>query len=191
MRYSVSGQQIDIGNALTGYVKDSFEPIVTKFAERPTDADVKFSKDRYVYICESSIHLSTGMRVNAQGKADDIYAAFDKCSARIEKQLRRYKRKLKDHHLGRSGEVESLNLEVYSHATQDELDSHDRADSETLIVAETGTEIKKLSVGNAVMEMELTDNAFFVFENEKNGRVNIVYHREDGHIGWIDPLRKG
>ena len=187
MRYSVSGQHIDIGDALSGYVKENIDPIVSKFAERPTNAAVKFTKDRYVYVCESSIHLSTGHQVNATGKADDIYAAFDKCSNRIEKQLRRYKRRLKDHHSGNAGEVETPIVDVYSHATQDELDSRPLAETETLIVAETGTKTKKLAVGDAVMEMELTEVPFLVFENEKNGRVNVVYHRDDGHIGWIDP----
>ncbi|MEM0976266.1 MAG: ribosome-associated translation inhibitor RaiA [Pseudomonadota bacterium] len=188
MRYSVSGQHLDIGNSLKGYVKDSFEPIVSKYAERPTDAAVKFSKDRYVYICESSIHLSTGHQVNASGKADDIYAAFDKCSDRIEKQLRRYKRRLKDHHNGVPTEVEPRFSGVYSHATENDLDS-EPPQSETLIVAESNTKIKTLSVGDAVMEMELAAAPFLVFENEKSGRLSVVYHRDDGHIGWIDPTR--
>lgn len=188
MRYSVSGQHIDIGKALTGYVKESFEPIVAKYAERPTNAAVKFSKDRYVYICESSIHLSTGLQVNAKGKSDDIYQAFDKCSERIEKQLRRYKRKLKDHHLGQSGEVERPDLDVYSLVTQEDLDSAGET-GETLIVAESCTKIKKLSVGDAVMKMELSGDPFLIFEDNKSGRVNIVYHREDGHIGWVDTAR--
>lgn len=186
MRYSVSGQHIDIGDALSGYVKDSFNPIVSKYAERPTNAAVKFSKDRYVFVCESSLHLSTGHQVNATGKADDIYSAFDKCSSRIEKQLRRYKRRLKDHHNRNSGEVETPNFDVYSHATQAELDSRQDDVNETLIVAETDKKIKKLAVGDAVTEMELTEVPFLVFTNEKNGRVNLVYHRDDGHIGWID-----
>ena len=185
MRYSVSGQHLDIGNALTGYVKDSIQPIVEKYAERPTNAAVKFTKDRYVYICESSVHLSTGHQVNAKGKADDIYQAFDKCSERIEKQLRRYKRRLKDHHSSASTEVETPLSDVYSLATQAELDSREYV-NETLIVAETGDTVKKLSVGDAVMEMELTESSFLIFENNNNGRVNIVYQRDDGHIGWID-----
>lgn len=188
MRYSVSGQHLDIGKALTGYVKDSFDPIVEKYAERPTNAAIKFTKDRYVFVCESSIHLSTGHQVNAKGKADDIYQAFDKCSQRIEKQLRRYKRRLKDHHNGQSAEVETPEIEVYSRTTQAELDSTPVSD-ETLIVAEPCSKIRKLSVGDAVMEMELAQEPFLVFEDNKNGSVNIVYHREDGHIGWIDTSR--
>ncbi|MEO0342492.1 MAG: ribosome-associated translation inhibitor RaiA [Pseudomonadota bacterium] len=188
MRYSVSGQHIDIGNALQGYVKDSIQPIVSKYAERPTDANVKFSKDRYVFICESSIHLSTGHQVNASGKADDIYAAFDKCSNRIEKQLRRYKRRLKDHHLQRATEVETPHMEVYTLGTRDETDS-EASQCEPLIIAENSSKIRKISVGEAVLEMELTGDSFLIFKNESSGSLNVVYQRDDGNYGWLDPTR--
>lgn len=187
MRYSVSGQHIDIGNSLTGYVKDSIDPIMSKFAERPTNANIKFTKDRYVFICESAIHLSTGHQVVAKGKAADIYAAFDKCSDRIEKQLRRYKRRLKDHHLHRTTEVETQFDEVYTLGTRSEADS--TTQNEPLIIAENSSKIKKMSVGEAVLEMELNGETFAVFENESSGTVSVVYQRDDGHIGWIDPSR--
>lgn len=188
MRYQISGKQIDIGEALQTHVESEFGEVVAKYAERPTEATVTFSKDGFEFVCEATVHLSTGITSQASAHAVDIYDSFDKCLAKIEKQMRRYKRRLKNHHQERSSPVESTREPSYILAAS-KVDS-DQSEPETLqpiIVAEMETRIPSLSVGEAVMQMELDGASLLVFRNESHSGVNVVYLRDDGNIGWIDP----
>ena len=187
MRYQISGKQIDIGEALQAHVKSELGEVLDKYAERPTDAQIVFSKDGHEFMCESTIHLSTGLSVNSKGKANEIYSSFDKSAERIEKQLRRYKRRLKDHANQRTTPIESFNAPSYIVAADDESDASGLEEATPIIVAEMETKIKSLSVSEAVMQMELADEPVLVFKNEKGDGLNIVYRRNDGNIGWIDP----
>lgn len=184
MRYQISGKQIDIGEALQTHVKQELGAIVGKYAERPTDALVIFSRDAHEYVCESVVHLSTGLTAQAKAHATEIYAAFDSCGEKMEKQLRRYKRRLKDHHRDRPQPVELMGASSYILASQEEEEPESL---QPLIVAEMETKIPALSVGEAVMQMELAGAPALVFHNEKNGTLNVVYRRDDGNIGWVDP----
>ena len=98
MRYQISGKQIDIGDALQAHVKSELGETVEKYSQRPTDATVAFSRNAHEFVCETTVHLSTGLTAAARGSANEIYAAFDACREKMDKQLRRYKRRLKDHH---------------------------------------------------------------------------------------------
>lgn len=188
MRYQISGKHIDIGDALQTHVRDVLDSAVGKYAERPTEAQVTFSKDAHEYVCESSVHLSTGLTVNAKARSADIYSSFDGCAERMEKQLRRYKRRLKDHHSNRSTPVELFGAFSYIVAHDEDGDEASEPDTlQPIIVAETQTKIKSLSVGEAVMQMELAGENVLVFRNEGQKRMNVVYKRADGNIGWIDP----
>tara|TARA_R110002096_G_scaffold113077_6_gene246012 strand:- start:11205 stop:11783 length:579 start_codon:yes stop_codon:yes gene_type:complete len=188
MRYQISGKHIDVGESLQTHVQTEVSEILGKYAERPTDALIIFSKDAHEYVCETAVHLSTGMTVNSKARAHDIYASFDKSAERIEKQLRRYKRRLKDHASHRKTPIETFGASSYILAP--ETDDDTVAESETLtpiIIAEMETKIKALSVGEAVLQMELADEAVLVFKNESHDGLNVVYRRKDGNIGWIDP----
>lgn len=187
MRYQISGQQIDIGEALQTHVRAEMDEAVNKYAGRPTDAQVIFSKSAHEYVCETTVHLSTGLTVAAKARATEIYAAFDACNAKMEKQLRRNKRRLKDHHKERSQPVEFGGAASYILAASGEEDSGDTESLQPMIIAEMETKIPSLSVGEAVMQMELAGTQQLVFRNEKHSGVNVVYRREDGNIGWIDP----
>ena len=188
MRYRISGKQIDVGNSLQKHVKLELSAIIEKYAERPTEAAITFSKDGHEFVCESSVHLSTGLTVNAKARASDVYGSFDACAERMEKQLRRYKRRLKDHHNERRTPVESIGAPSYILARGDDSEESAEPDSlQPIIVAELQTDIKSLSVGEAVMQMELADENVLVFQNEGQKRLNVVYKRADGNIGWIDP----
>ncbi|WP_425040405.1 ribosome hibernation-promoting factor, HPF/YfiA family [Primorskyibacter sp. S187A] len=186
MRYQISGKQIDIGEALQIHVKNELGAIVQKYAERPTDATIIFSKAAHEFICEATVHLSTGLTASAKAHATEIYAAFDSCGEKMEKQLRRYKRRLKDHHRERAEPVELSGGSSYILAG-DEGDIESEPDTLTpVIVAEMETKIPSLTVGEAVMQMELAGAPVLVFRNEKNN-VNVVYRRDDGNVGWIEP----
>jgi ribosomal subunit interface protein len=187
MRYQISGKQIDIGEALQTHVKDQLGIVVAKYAERPTAAQVTFSRIASEFACEAVVHLSTGLTAQARAKAHEIYAAFDACAEKMEKQLRRYKRRLKDHHRDRAQPVELFGASSYILAASDEEPDAEPDSLQPIIVAEIETRIPSLSVGEAVMQMELAGAPVLVFRKEGKESVNVVYRREDGNIGWIDP----
>jgi len=188
MRYQISGKQIDIGDALQTHVKAELGTAVEKYAERPTDANVVFSKSAHEFVCESTIHLSTGLTASAKAHAPEIYAAFDAACQKMEKQLRRYKRRLKNHHQDRSQPVEFIGAPSYIlAASSDHQDEESEPDTlQPMIIAEMETRVPALSVGEAVMQMELEGAPVLVFRDETHNGVNVVYRREDGNIGWID-----
>jgi len=187
MRYQISGKQIDIGEALQTHVQDELNETVQKYAERPTEAVVVFSKSGHEFVCEATVHLSTGLTAQAKAHQNEIYAAFEFCREKMEKQLRRYKRRLKDHHKDRVEPVEIYGASSYILASEVESEDQEPESLQPIIVAEMETKIPSLSVGEAVMQMELAGAPVLVFRNEGKEGVNVVYRRDDGNIGWIDP----
>jgi ribosomal subunit interface protein len=188
MRYQISGKQLDVGEALQSHVKSELGETVEKYSQRPTDATVVFSRNAYEFLCEATVHLSTGLTAAATGHATEIYAAFEACREKMDKQLRRHKRRLKDHHKERISPVEFDQAGLYVLAADDEESEVDGSSSlAPVIVAEMETKVPTLSVGEAVMQMELAGAPLLVFRNEKHGGVNVVHRRDDGNVGWIDP----
>ena len=188
MRYQISGKQIDIGEALQSHVKDQLGEVMEKYSQRPTDALVIFSRDAHLHVCEATVHLSSGLTAQARGQAAEIYAAFDSCCEKMDKQLRRYKRRLKDHHRDRTTPVEFADASSYIVSAGDGDAPEQEPDSlQPIIIAEMETRIPSLSAGEAVMQMELAHANVLVFRNERHGGLNVVYRREDGNIGWVDP----
>ena len=187
MRYQISGKQIDIGAALQTHVEQELGGIVQKYAERPTDANIIFSKNAHEFVCETTVHLSTGLTASAKGHATEIYAAFDSCSDKMEKQLRRYKRRLKDHHKDRAEPVELSGASSYILAASEDSEEHEPESLQPMIIAEMESTVPTLSAGEAVMQMELAHSPVLIFRNEKHGGLNVVYRRDDGNFGWVDP----
>jgi len=187
MRYQISGKHIDIGEALQTHVKSELGEIVEKYAQRPTEAVIVFSKSAHEHVCEAVIHLSTGLTAQAKGHATEIYAAFESCREKMDKQMRRYKRRLRNHHRDRPTPVEFEQGASYILAPSVEPDEEETATLQPVVVAEMETKIPSITVGEAVMQLELTSQRFLVFRNEGHGGVNVVYLRDDGNIGWIDP----
>lgn len=193
MRIRVSGKDIDIGEALQGHVTQALTESLSKYAGRPTDATVTFSRDGHLLSCEIFVHLSTGLTASAKGADPEIYAAFEGAREKMAKQLRRHKRRLKDHHAKRPEPVDTSLASSFVLAPLGEEEDED-ADGAALdwaagpaIIAEMQTSLPSLSVAEAVMQMDLAHAPVLVFRNEKGGALNVVYRREDGNIGWIDP----
>ncbi len=197
MKIQISGKQIDVGEALGNRVREGLSTVVGKYAKRATDAYVTFSREGHEFACEIIVHLSTGLSAQAHAHAHDIYAAFVQASERMDKQLRRYKRRLKDHYRDRSTPVELSDASSYILAAAGgEHDSGGEQEQEPeslqpIIVAEMETKIPSLSVGEAVMQMELAGAPVLVFRNERHSGLNVVYRRDDGNIGWVDPRSTG
>jgi ribosomal subunit interface protein len=187
MRYQITGKQIDIGEALQTHVKAELGEVVEKYAQRPTDAMIIFSKAAHEFYCEATIHLSTGLSAQAKGHATEIYAAFESTREKLDKQMRRYKRRLRNHHHERVSPVEFGGGSSYILAAADEPEDNDTSTLQPIVIAEMETKIPSITVGEAVMQLDLAGQKMLVFRNEGHGGVNVVYMRDDGNIGWIDP----
>lgn len=200
MEVNISGKQVDVGEALREHIEIKIRDIDEKYGSRAVDARVVISKVSHLFKCDCVAHLRSGLHAQAEGEANEPYAACDQAIARLEKQLRRYKRRLKDHHQRRKEPVAKIAGSSYVLASNNDDDTgvevEEVLDAPTnngesfwapTIVAETEASIPSLSVGEAVMQMELADSAFLLFVNDARRRVNAVYRRSDGNIGWIDP----
>ncbi|MDR7124186.1 ribosome-associated translation inhibitor RaiA [Pseudotabrizicola sp. 4114] len=187
MRYQISGKQIDVGEALQTHVKSELGEVVEKYAQRPTEAVIVFSRVAHEYVCETVIHLSTGLTAQAKGHATEIYAAFESCREKMDKQLRRYKRRIRNHHTSRTTPVEFGGASSYILAPTEDAEDVEPDSLQPIVIAEMETKIPSITVGEAVMQLELGGQRMVVFRNEGHGGVNVVYRRDDGNIGWIDP----
>ncbi|MBM3579682.1 MAG: ribosome-associated translation inhibitor RaiA [Alphaproteobacteria bacterium] len=199
MQVRVLGSHTDVGQSLTQYVQENLEKSVKKYFENAVSAEVHFVKNGHLFKVSLTVNegVRGGIAVKADGEAGDAYAAFNEASERAAKQLRRYKRKIKNYHRQGGGlkSVEPnykvidaakyvlppLNLDVFADM-EEEI-----ADESHKVVAEKTTAIEELSVDEAIMKMDLANLPTLVFVNNKNKRINVVYHRKDGNISWIDP----
>lgn len=188
MEISVTGRQMEVGSALTGHVEENLEQAVIKYFDRAIDAAVAFGREGPKFRVDITVHPGPrGMMVQGGGEASDAYSAFDVALERISKQLRRYKRKLTDHHRGQNNNEDVLPAQQYVIQAEEEEDDGATSGDEPVIVAEMPTEIATLTVGEAVMRMDLADQPLLMFRNRGSGVLNVVYRRPDGNIGWIDP----
>lgn len=188
MQIQVTGKHLDVGDALTEHVQTRLEGGINKYFDRTVDSHVVMSKQGPMFHVDCSVHLASGITLQAQGEADEIYAAFDGAADRLEKRVRRYKRRLKNHHRARENDVlQALDAPYYVLGNDSPEEEEVSEGLDPVIVAETTKPIKTMSVGEAVLQLNLTDSPVVVFHNVGHGDVNVVYRRPDGHIGWIDP----
>ena len=156
MQYNICGRHLHIRDDLNEHVRKHLDQVVQKYARRPTSAHVTFSKSARQFVCEVTVHLSTGLSAQAKAQAQEIYPSFDLCCEKLEKQLRRYKRRLNDHHKTRSAPVESFEAPSYILASSDNHSESEEPESlQPVIIAEIETKVPTLVVGEAVMQMEL------------------------------------
>lgn len=195
MELNVHGKQIDVGAALRTHVEDKLEDLNEKYFNHATFATVTFSKEGHgkpQTRAHISIQLGKNIMVVADATDPDPYASFEAAAEKVGKQMRRYKRKLRDHHdrQEQTPESEVIKARDYVLAAAPEQDDEKidaRLDDEPLIVAEMSKDIETMSVSEAVMRLDLSGEPFLVFFNAKNKTLNIVHKREDGNVGWIDP----
>jgi ribosomal subunit interface protein len=185
MQILVSGKQLDVGEALRSHVDDRLQTGVTKYFPNTMDAHVVFSREGQGYRADCSVHVGHGIQAQARADAGDIYQAFDQASERLEKRLRRYKRRLRDHHGNDRPVPDEFSAQNYVLAPEPETDEAPE-EFQPVIVAEHTSDIHLRSVGEAVMQLDLAEQPILMFRNSGNGHLNVVYRRPDGHIGWID-----
>jgi putative sigma-54 modulation protein len=191
MPFRISGRNIDIGEALRARIDRRVAEATSKYFDGGYSGHVTIGKEGFGFRTECLIHLDSGTLLEAEALAADAYASADQAALRIEKRLRRYKRRLKDHQAARpddgaadaaAGDARSYVIAAPEHDTDEEM-----IEFNPVIIAETATTLRRLSVSEAVMELDLTGAAVVVFRHAGHGRVNLVYRRPDGHIGWVDP----
>jgi ribosomal subunit interface protein len=194
MQLSVTGKQIDIGNALRSHIDASLGAILGKYFGTAIEAHVVISREAHLNRAEISVHIGRGIVVNAHAAANEVYASFDAAAERIAKQLRRYKRRLRDHHAKAREPVAPERATAYVLAPEAEEAEGvgEGADGGSpgggpAVIAEMSTELPNLTVGEAAMRMDLADLPVLLFRNRSHGELNLVYRRADGNIGWIDP----
>ena len=191
MDIQVSGKNIDLGDALQTHVTDRLSDGVQKYFGNGAEAFVTFTRERHLVECEMTAHLFSGVFLAAHGDGGDAYGAFEIALEKLEKRVRRYKRRLKKHHVNGKTPLpaETASFEG-PEPPADEQDADDPladGDPTPVVVAERQTALREMTVGDAVLQLDLADSPALVFKNAAHGRLNVVYRRRDGHIGWIDP----
>ena len=196
MHIQFVSKQIDVSPALRQRIEEKVEEGTAKYFSRPGEAYVVASKEGTGFRVDCSLHLPSGAFLQASGQANDAYVAAEDAVAHLEKRLRRYKRKLKDHHADNKSdlpaEATAIRVLKSDRQTDDHLDDDDggaAGGKDPVIIAESAGELRTMTVGMAVHEMDMIDTPFLVFRNAAHKGVNIVYRRPDGNLGWIDPAR--
>jgi ribosomal subunit interface protein len=191
MTFRVSGKNLDIGDALRDRIRDRIAETVGKYFDGGYSGHLTLARDGFGFRTECAIHLDSKITLHADGMAPDAYASADQAAARIEKRLRRYHRRLKghrsEHNETRAPNWAAIDAASYIIAAPEQEDGADIDVFTPVIIAESTTTLKQLSVSDAVTELDLTGAPVLVFRHAAHGGVNIVYRRADGHFGWIDP----
>ncbi|MEE1612973.1 ribosome hibernation-promoting factor, HPF/YfiA family [Microvirga sp. CF3016] len=186
MTLRVSGKNLDIGEALRSQVQNRMAGALSKYFDGGYSGHVTVTRDGAGYRTDCVLHLTSGMTLEASGAAQDAYASFDQTAGRIENRLRRYKQRLKDRSGSGNGRAAGLEM-VYSVLEAPSDEAVEEEAYHPMVIAETTKPLHKLSVSDAVMQLDLTGAPALVFIHASTGRVNVVYRRGDGAIGWVDP----
>jgi ribosomal subunit interface protein len=190
MHITVTGKQIDVGDALRRHTQAAIENIAEKYFGNALEAHVVFSREAHLIQCDLQVHVGRGILVRSEADANEAYAAFDIAAERIDKRLRRYKRRLRDHHAHDKERERAEPLgRTYVLQPGDNEDAPPPEDEhpQAMVIAEMETPIPQLSVSEAVMRLDLADLPALMFRNSARGSLNVIYRRRDGNIGWIDP----
>lgn len=185
MSVRVSGKHMEIGESFRLRIIEQMGLLVGKYYEGGYSSQVTVEKAGSRFSADCKLHLDTGAALQASGEANDPQACFDMAAERIEKRLRRYKRKLKDHHNG-PNHVPAAEVAYSVFEAEVDEDEEIADDYAPTIVAETTKQLRTMSVASAVMALDMTDEPVLIFRSPGKAQVNIVYRRNDGNIGWID-----
>ncbi len=187
MSVQVTGKNLNVGEALRFYIEDRIDQTLEKFMGNATSGHVRIEKDGGHYRTDCSLHLGSGLDLQSKGESHDVYASADAALERLEKRLRRYKRRLKNHHQRHHSGDYKETTPALDYVIQQHVEDQEPEDDTPIIIAENETNINEFAVSDAVMHMDLSESSVLVFRNASHGRINIVYRRNDGNIGWIDP----
>jgi ribosomal subunit interface protein len=187
MTIQITGKNVDAGNAYQTYVADKIRVVLQKYIGRDVDSHIRLEKERGVFKTSCAVKLASGLMLEANGEGGDAYSSADDAVERLETRVRRYKSRLKSHSAATSSQRRKGDIDArdYVVSVNDE-EAGTEAGSHPLIVAETQRNIGEMAVSDAVMQLDVTEDAFMIFRNASHGGINVVYRRPDGNIGWID-----
>lgn len=192
MQINVSGKGVEVGEALRTHMEKQIDDHVNKYIDRVGNMHAVVSREAHLFRVDITGNLGThaGLVIRARGQSEDVYAAFDESLERITKQLRRYKRKITNHHKQSMDGAEApagRKVQAKKYVLPPETGEHDDDKYAGLVIAEKPTDIETLTVSQAVMKMDLMDLPALMFFNSANGHLNVIYRRADGNISWVDP----
>jgi len=194
MTLRISGKSISVGEALRGRVSERTDEVLRKYFDGNYSGHITLSKDGFGFRTDCALHLDSGITLEADSNAADAYASADQALLMIEKRLRRYKSRLKDRSVRKAyaasaalAEMEAPVLDAPSYVIEAPAEDEEVTAYNPVIIAEATTSLKRLSVSEAVMELDLTGAGCIVFQHGSTGRVNVIYRRPDGNVGWVDP----
>lgn len=184
MTLRVSGKNLDIGESFRQHVSGKVQAVVSRYFNGTVGGHVVITREGSGYRSDCTLQLSSGVTLHAEGRAHEPYPCFEQAADKIEARLRRYKRRLKGHAGASNGQGKVANyvVEAPLHADEEPEEGFN-----PVVVAEGTEALKSLSVASAVAELDLTGAPVIVFQHAGSGRVNVVYRRRDGAIGWLDP----
>lgn len=193
MQVQVTGKHVDVGEALRARVSDELANSIEKYFDRGGGADVVVTREGGAFKVDCAVTLASGIQLTTHGIGGDAHVAFDAALQKMEKRVRRYTRRLKDHHLkAQAKQAETAAYFVLQPSDLEDESAEDEAEfafPEPVVIAETEKPIRTMTVAMAVMELDLTESQTIVFRNAAHGGLSVVYRRPDGNIGWIDPER--
>jgi ribosomal subunit interface protein len=196
MRVQISGRHVDVGDALRTRIGDELSDSIGRYFERGGDADVVVSRDGHGFRVDCAVALASGQKLQSHGLGVDAPLAFGQALEKVAVQIRRYKRRLKSHTMAataKAAETAALYVLRAPSGEEDEIDGWSDSDADSppvgMIIAETETSLRTMTVSMAVLELDLIETQTIVFRNAAHGGLSVVYRRSDGNIGWIDPER--
>lgn len=192
MQITVSGKQVELSDALRVRVAEQLDVIAGKYFDGAQEAHVTFGRARSFFTCDINVHAGRGLTLRGEGEAADAHGAFDDAAEHIAKRLRRYRRRVNDHardlvHRARPEIARQYVLRAEEEAPATEPNGDATAQTFATVIAESPADINVLSVGEAVMRLDLADQHVLMFRNSASSELNVIYRRPDGNIGWIDP----
>lgn len=199
MRIQVAGRHMEVGEALRTRIEGELTSGVGKYFNRATDAVVTVAKNGAAINGASievdcTVHLASGISLQSEGQGGDAHSAFSLAMEKLEKRVRRYKRRLRNHHADNKSPLPAEDASAYVLAPLNEdieagADAPADAEAPPLVIAETKVTVRTMTVSTAVMQLDLSESPALLFRNAANGGLNLVYRRADGNVGWIDPER--
>lgn len=195
MQITISGKQLELSDALRAHVSDHLDTIMRKYFDHALEALITFGRARSFFTCDINLHAGRGLVLRSEGEAQDAHAAFDDAAEHIAKRLRRYRRRVNEHARDLANrerpEMARQYILAEEESTAEASSSPAEATPYANVIAEEPTDIALLSVSDAAMRLDLADRQVLMFRNRMTGELNVIYRREDGNIGWIEPTGNG
>lgn len=192
MTITITGKHLEVGDSLRDFIHQELGRVVSHYMGGEfLEAHITISKDhlskeKFAFKTDISVHISRNFLACCHGQDEDAYKSVTHALEKLETRIKKYKNRLNDRHRHRGADHNPLPMQQYILQS----DQEDTGEDTPLIIAEMTGEVSHLSVGEAVMRMDLADAPVIMFRNAANGQLNVVYKRSDGHIGWIDPSRQ-